>query len=318
MVDALAYANTINLLTSDAELSKLANKMRGVYNFSTGTTDLNNQAKIILNKILTKTQIKRSCCTGNKIVNVRIPLPTGITPANDTTGQLIKKYLYYDKSITVPIDTPGFCLIGGVDYSKGNANCDDFYNVYCANSIKEFTAGNNNQFDDVQFNSYKPDCACYIPTPDWLKQAWGGEPTPKCVFPGCGENTAAYLDPASRGAQCNYTICSQQINMSDIQQGQNSNLINNIKAECGKQNKDPFVPASNPTTPTVPSGIPSTPTGPESIPTNPTGPTGPITQPTTESTQTSNNNIYLIGGAGFSLFSFCCLLVIIIIILSTV
>lgn len=318
--DALVYANTINFLTNDSELSTLANKMQGVYKFSTGTTNLDSEATNTLNTVLSDTQIKRACCNGTGNINVRIPLPTGVTAANDAVGELIEQYNYYDKSIAVPITNPGFCTINGIDYSKNSVNCDDFYSVYCANMVNEFTTGNNNQFSDTEFDNYKAECACYIPTPAWLTQAWGGEPIPKCVFPGCSENTAAYLDPASRATECDYTICSQQINLSGVQQGQNSNIVNNIKAMCGQQNQNPFVG-----TETVPETAPSSgnvtgPIGGTTIPISETTPIGGTSETVGSMAETESTGIfsslgsgsYLISG-GVILLSICCIIIAIII-----
>jgi hypothetical protein len=96
---------------------------------------------------------------------------------------------FYDKQITnIPIDKPGYCTIDGKDYVPEKDNCDTFYNIYCKNIAKEFTAGNNGVFDTTKFRSYKPECACFIDPPDWFKQSIV-TPIPKCFYPGC-EKTA--------------------------------------------------------------------------------------------------------------------------------
>jgi len=348
-LDALAYASMKNIMTSDDELSDLSNRVLGKNQFSTGDVESNTKAKVTLDKILNKTQIKRACCKNSKNINVRIPLPKDVKPTKDEKGKLITKYGYYDKTLeNLPIDKPGACTVDGIDYSnskKDNVECDDFYNVYCQNVVKEFKNGNDGKFDDIQFLNYKGECACYQPTPEWLKEAWKSEPTPKCVFPGCGENTQSYLDPQSRSqsGQCSQTICSSIINMNDIEQGQNSNVVNQVKQECGKQGKDPF--AGKPTgTPSTPGGTSSTPApvgqtpSSSGTPSSTQGTSGtPATQgtsvtPATQTTQatqgtpsssrtyaatsTTSSQPYVIGGGSIVLSCSCCLFIIIMIIIA--
>lgn len=332
--DALAYAHTINFLTASAELSELANKIQGVYKFSTGTTNLDQQAQANLNKILDKTQIKRACCNATSSINVRIPLPTGITPSSGPVGELVNEFQYYDKLVNIPIKNTGFCTVDGVNYAPESTDCDDFYQTYCSNMINEFTAGNSGGFNGTSFLYYKPECACYIPTPTWLTQAWGGDPIPKCVFPGCGANTTSYLDPVSRSSQCDYTICNQQINMSGIQQGADSSIINNIQAECGTQGKNPFVGTTQPEAAPTGSSPPSGTTGPTTTPEISTSGTpeigtsgtpettgilgsitslGGILTPVTgifQSILPSANSSYIALGIGCCFFLICCLIII--------
>ena len=312
-MDALAYSSITNKMVTDAELSTFKNKIKST-TISTGTSEQNKQAMNSLNEILRLTQMKRACCSGKTDINVRIPLPKDQTPSTDETGKLITKFKYYDK--TIKID-PSKCGTGDlVGYTKNSAKCDDFYNIYCSNIVKEFTDGNDKKFNDTQFLNYKGECACYIPKPDWLKQAWGGDPLPKCVFPGCGEGSSSYVDPFSRGADCNYTICNQSINMSDIQQGANSSIVANIKAECGgKGGKDPFA--------AQPVGVTPTPAGPTSTPlpiqppivppvppvVSPIVPVKPVVNQASVATpETNPNRIYLFGGITGIILCFCFLL----------
>jgi len=279
-VDALTYATMSNNLTSDSQLSEFQNKLQDT-TLTTGTANLDAQANTLVNGVLDKTQIKRACCNNRSTINVRIPLPTGVTPVGNANGALMTKYGYYDKPVKVDLSickTPEF-----QSYQPGTTPCDDFYTAYCDNIVNEFTAGNGGKFNDTDFLNYKAECACYIPEPAWLTQAWGGSPIPKCVYPGCSANTTAYLDPASRSQQCNYTICSQQINMGNVNVSSDSGIVNNIKAQCGQQNQNPFVNA--------PGGVPATTGGPESTPltlpttTGATGATG-VTAEATTSTAT--------------------------------
>lgn len=314
--DALVYATMKNKLSTDAELADLVNKIRGTYQITVGTSDANAKAKANLDKILNKTQIKRACCNASNKINVRIPLPAGIVAEGGDAAKLITKFGYYDKQVNVPIETPGFCSIDSVQYSKGSPDCDDFYNVYCANAVKEFTAGNGGNFDYTQFGIYKPECACFVPKPEWLKQAWGGDPTPKCVFAGCGENAVSYLDAISRTGPCNYTICSQQINTGNIDISTSGSLVNNLTAQCGTQGKNPFVsPTGAPVV--IPPPPPST-TAPTTF-TNTMPPPSSNTSPTTEESNSSTfssitkyatTTNYIISG-----LAYCCCCVFIIIML---
>lgn len=278
-IDALTYATMSNNLTSDSQLSEFQNKLQNT-TLTTGTSNLDATSNALINGILDKTQIKRACCNNRSTINVRIPIPTGVTPVGNANGALMSQYGYYDKPVTIDLGickTPAF-----QSYQPGTTPCDDFYTAYCSNVVNEFTAGNGNKFDDTEFLNYKAECACYIPEPAWLTQAWGGTPIPKCVYPGCSANTTAYLDPASRSQQCNYTICSQQINMGNVNVTSDSGIVNNIKAQCGQNNENPFVNS--------PSGVPSTTGGTESTPLAlpTTGTTGTIGGITTTGTGITN------------------------------
>lgn len=294
MTSALVYASTQNELTSNDQLANFSKTLLGTYKFTTGTVAQNNAALQNLNKILSQTQIKRACCNNTSNVNVRIPLPTGETLATGGNSALMQEFEYYDKEISVPINTPGFCTIDGVNYAPNTPDCDDFYNVYCLNIVNEFTNGNGGVFNADSFTNYKPECACYLPEPSWLAKALSGAPTPKCFYPGCATGVA-YMDPVSRNENCDLTICNQSVNIGSAAVSQDSSLIVNLQAQCGAQGKNPIVIV--PETESTPSEITNT-SGGVNVP-------PPAVPSTTPTTAPSSSNMYLYIGI-------CCCVVIII------
>jgi hypothetical protein len=294
MSSSLILASMKNNIIDPNAMFELGKRMKGDYRISVGDDTKNTAARNVLNQSISLTNKKRACCMGQKTVDVRIPLPIGTVPDKSAIGLLSEKYGFYDKLIQgIGIDKPGYCTLAGKNYSKNSPNCDDFYNLYCKNIVNEFKAGNNGKFDSVKFSThYKPECACFIPTPKWLAQATGSEPVPKCMFPGCGTNQNVYLDPASRSTpSCDYTICSQQLNIDSATLAQDASFAANFQNTCGKEaGKDPLKqkPSTQPTT-TVTS-TEETSTGPITISdpvTPPVTMAPPIT--TTPTTGTENN-----------------------------
>jgi hypothetical protein len=242
-----------------------------------------------LDSILSNTTIKRACCLGGEDeddptrfkVNVRIPIPTGLTPSDSRHID----YGFIDKPIKVP---KSFCKnvmsSDGKprDYDKPDRRlgeyskqCDDFYGVYCPNMMtfymQETRADNPNASIDsgVFANFYKPECACYNilePIPPKVNLST------RCLnFPQCddtnGDQGITYLDMESR-KKCpeSYTICTQIANLSGTKAGNDVNVQNYLTNECGGDQTGPSDPGT---------GVPGTP----SNSTTDTDPNGQITTP---------------------------------------
>ena len=238
MSSSLILASMKNNIIDPDEMFELGKRFKGDYRISTGDSQKNAAARDILNQSVSLTSKKRACCLGQKAIDIRIPLPIGIDPDQSAIGQLAAKYGFYDKLIEdIPIDKAGYCTIDGKDYTSNSANCDDFYNLYCKNIVAEYTAGNDGKFDTIAFSThYKPECACFIPTPEWLENALGSEPVPKCMFPGCGTNQNVYLDAASRSTpSCDYTICSQNLQIDSATLAKDASFAANFQNTCGKE-----------------------------------------------------------------------------------
>jgi len=244
--DALADASIKNVLTSPDQIKYWRKTL-----FNQGTP---TEKQILegLDKILSKTTIKRACCLGGSNpnsfdVNVRIPIPKNYAGTIPDTN---KKFGYIDKSIKVPsymcTGLPG--PNGLTNYVKPNtadysSPCDDFYSVYCANMRAAYNEEYQTAFPgkppdpDLFSSEYKKECACLNPNPTF-------PPTflsPLCLmYPNCTKANNdlgyVYLDPLSR-KPCpdNVTICQQVIDLSNTKAGGSLNISPELKNQCSSQ-----------------------------------------------------------------------------------
>ena len=122
-----------------------------------------------------------------------------------------------------------------------NKPCDDFYQLYCANSlsnyINESKMLNRPPSADEFVTKYSKDCACYgmnrIPNGQF-------DVSPRCLgLTNCNLNNATteqvYLDPSSRGPRCsvNAVTCQQIIDFNNSEVSSNSKL--NVAPEISNQ-----------------------------------------------------------------------------------
>lgn len=236
-IDALAYSEMPNIITDIQTLDALNNQL--------GTNYGIEQLKQYLNNTLLDTTIKRACCLkqhavdnnnniipGYYVINVRMPLPSDIKLDQEwPLDKIYKEYNIYDKQVLIP---ENLCN----DYA--NIDCDNFYQAYCSNSIKDYKnarhisqmSDEGNNSDYTIFSKYwKPECACYMEPPKWLKSI---KVIPKCLYPGCNPNKGVYMDPVSRGQECQQVFCKADINFSEVMAGRDNNIINQIELNCGK------------------------------------------------------------------------------------
>jgi len=275
-VDALAFASITNRITDPNVLNELY-KFQAPENQITFSSPQEKENQ--LNNILKYTTLKRACCLGVDKVKVRIPKPEGaVYDPNSYTDQTAQKYGYYDKYITIPkslCDTyvPGY----NKNTSDGLNRCEDFYSVYCGNMIQEYNAQNNGNFNAQEFSEYKPECICYSPTPEFLKD-YPPQPS-KCLYSSCNPgNQGVWIDKLSRGfGDCSgLTICNANIDISQVESGRDTSILNQIQQNCGP-GKNPF----NNTRPTTGGGT----IGPTPTPTpTPTPIPTPTPTPTTTPT----------------------------------
>ena len=252
--DALVYASMKNSLISGSQLSDFDQILVPPVSLNVITHEGKEAAKKTLDDILAKTTIKRACCMmsendDERKVKVRIPTPNGIIhDTSSTQGQLAHQYNYLDVPVTV---SKSLCnIVPG--YAEGNyhhtSNCDNFYEVYCNNIVENYKKENNNQFDYVKFEYYKPECACYAPKPDYLSQY---SITPECFLPGCTVGSNAYMDPISRNSECDLTICNTEFNVSDVGTNGGNVAVNSvIEQTCGQAGIKPQSPTSSNDEPT--------------------------------------------------------------------
>lgn len=230
-INALSYATMQNNAIDPASLNYFQhnlNPVPPVTNFSVA----NHQEEALneLNQILQETSVKRACCLGSTVANVRIPLPPNAEISESTgTGTLEKQYKYYDESVNIYSPCPS-------GYNSAGQTCDNFYEVYCKNIVNEFSRLNNGDFNYSDFLNYKPECACFAPIPEWLTNT-GINIVPKCFLPGCAIGQSnVYLDPQSRntGNQCDLSICYAKVDVENIT-AEEAGIYNKIELNCGNK-----------------------------------------------------------------------------------
>jgi hypothetical protein len=224
-MDALVYAEINNNLTNQELVQDLANQAN--IN-SSNLNDIQNR----LNQYLDDTTIKRACCMGragpNKGdgstgINVKIPIPDGYNLNQDINKNLETQFQYIEKTVYVPQE---MC---DPQWQKFQPYCDNFMNVYCANQAKAFTDLNNGNFDQGTWKLYAKECSCYAPP----NPSYASAPH-TCYMNGCAEgDPGVYVDPSSRGKQCDMTVCTSILNAAGIQAGGSANINSQVEQNCG-------------------------------------------------------------------------------------
>ena len=192
----------------------------------------------ILDNMVDNTTIKRACCLGKDNIDVRIPIPKKILNDIESNNfdnanlDLMKSIGFFDKRIEIP---KGRCPDG---YSPSSKQCDNFYVVYCKNSLENFKKTlNGKTYDHDEFIKYKPECGCYGDLSAFGNNIPSTFPR-KCVFSGCGPSSPSYVDPSSRKESCSLNVCQSIISAANATVGGNINIKANIAQNCGLQNTD--------------------------------------------------------------------------------
>ena len=224
-MDALVFSEITNNLTNQKALQELANQL----NIDSQNID-EIQAK--LNDYLVKTTIKRACCLGragpkstdnSTGISVKIPIPTDYKLDKDINSPLKTQFKYAEKTVYVPSE------LCDSKWKKYEPYCDNFMNIYCANQQKVFTELNNNNFDPVQWKLYAKECSCYAPP----NPSYASAPR-TCYMNGCADgDSGVYVDPSSRGKQCDMTICTSILNASEITSGGSTTINPTVQQNCG-------------------------------------------------------------------------------------
>ena len=225
-MDGLVYSEITNNITNQKVLEDLANQL------NIDSSDL-DEITNKLNEYLSKTTIKRACCLGRsgpkKLdgstgVNVKIPIQPGYNLNKDINPNLKSQFKYIEKTVYVPHE---FC---DPLWKKNEPYCDNFMNVYCTNQTKIFTDLNNNSFDQGRWKLYAKECSCYAPR----NPSYASAPH-TCYMNGCADNdSGVYIDPSSRGKQCDMTVCTSILNASDIKVGGSSSINPTVQQQCGQ------------------------------------------------------------------------------------
>ena len=263
MPRALAYASLENHLTSDGDIRNFNRYINwGDYKHGSEDVGRSDVKNAILNRILHHTNAKRACCTGQKSVDVRIPIPNDVDlNAYSDKKDLYNNYQYFDVTgVEIPSD---MCPS---DHKGAGAPCDNFYAVYCANVLDMYVKqlkevkGDKAQYNHDEFLRYKPECACFgdISVFSEIPETFPR----KCVFSGCGEGGKSYLDSGSRDQNCSLNVCKSIINAANADVGGNMNIKSDIQQNCGAslpaKDKAALNDAANPPAP-APSPAPPAP-----------------------------------------------------------
>jgi len=276
-MDALVFASTKNNITDFNTLDKLAKNLQSpeLQKLEFGLKSQQDASLKRINDALQNTAWKRACCLQNPTIPVRIPLPIGEEIEKDSqVGKMYEVYKIYDKDVDLKLDQ---CPIYAPGYDPktpgGILKCDDFFRLYCANEMDEFTKQNKGKFDSSDFIKYKPECSCMVPLPGWITESSTNlNIAPKCVLPGCplAESNKVWFDSISRGpsVNCETTVCNANFSGADLKAGKDIQIQNKVEQNCGRS---PFkekpaditsnissgqLPPTNPSKPTL-----STPTG---------------------------------------------------------
>ena len=247
MNDALMYANIKNMLDVDDATVFATYITHPDKDWATGWSDKDDM-KTGLEKVVSSTTIKRACCQTDKAKldagksslslnpGVRIPLPA---EEKGKVSPFETKWNYFDKSISISPSV--YKDIANEGYYKNSPKCNLFYKVYCDNVLKDYKELNNGEYDTSFGSTFKPECACFAPRPDWMAKANINIPS-TCFLPGCDDSTA-YLDGTSKEAdgnqkECKTTICAAifEFGKNDIEG--NASIKNQVNQQCGRGGKD--------------------------------------------------------------------------------
>lgn len=290
----------------------------------------NGNAKQYNTRLLNDTTLKRACCMGSDFVNVRIPSYTGAKyNLNLDEGKIAKANNYVDVRTKV---NRASCPAGFNDATT--VGCQSFYRVYCTGILQEFIdkywKDQTKPFPYTQWVSYKKECACFSPDPEWMKNFQFNIP-PKCVIPDCLPGGNAFLDDESQGTACqNLTYCQQNLDIGTVAAIEGSsvdvgglNLVNNCGqnsalAKSYNQAKQQLASSGTKTSTKPSTTTTTTTTTPSSPPSESTiNPTSELTtDQTSESTVNTENEASITSSIllpiGASVFLLCCIIIIII------
>jgi hypothetical protein len=222
IIDALIYSSMKNIIEFD-DWDKKYSELQQI-----NSIDMPSE----VNNLLTNSTIKRACCLKKRgpggsntyEIDLKIPVPKGME--NSISG-LSKKYGYINKKILVPVS---MCQEDRyVNYNgEQGGECDDFFKVYCLNVLDDFskisgTHKDFSKFDNVEFNKYSPECACFAPLPKNLPEQ--AKKNPQCWLPGCDKSSGAYqLSDKREICPQNIQQCIQQVTTNIGNVGGKANL----------------------------------------------------------------------------------------------
>ncbi len=225
-MDALVYAEVNNGITDTEQLQDLANQVNIT---ASNVQDIQNG----LNAYLDKTTIKRACCMGRSGANkgdgstgvaVRIPIPTNYDTNQDLNKNMENQFGFIEKTVYVSQE------LCDPLWQKYQPYCDNFMSVYCANQVQMFKNANNGNFDQGNWKLYAKECSCYAPP----NPSYSSAPR-TCYMNGCSDGDAGvYVDPSSRGKQCDMTVCTSILNAAGITAGGGANINSTVTQNCGQ------------------------------------------------------------------------------------
>jgi hypothetical protein len=296
-MDPLVYSEIQNNIINQELLQDLATNT----NITSGNI---NTIQNKLNDYLDETTIKRACCMGRAGPNkgdgstgikVKIPIPQNYNLLQDLDANLEKQFQYIEKTVYIP---QTLCDASWVKYDP---YCDNFMNIYCTNQLQTFKNLNGGTFDEGKWKVYAKECSCYAP----VNPSYASAPR-TCYMNGCSlGDTGVYIDPSSRGQQCDMTVCTSILNAEGIKAGGSANINSQVQQNCGsvlpKKPVTQNTSSSNPTTPisTIASSNPNIQSTPNTTQpsTNNTSNTSNTTQPSTTNEILSEyvkNNLHII------------------------
>ena len=226
IMDALVYSEINNNIVDTEQLQNLANEVNIT---ASNLTDIQSK----LNGYLNKTTIKRACCMGRAGANkgdgstgvaVRIPIPTNYDTNQDLNKNMENQFGFIEKTVYVSQE------LCDPLWQKYQPYCDNFMSVYCANQTKLFTDANNGSFDQGNWKLYSKECSCYAPP----NPSYASAPR-TCYMNGCADgDSGVYVDPSSRGKQCDMTVCTSILNAAGITAGGSANINSTVTQNCGQ------------------------------------------------------------------------------------
>lgn len=233
MSDNLLYASLKNQITDIESLEEL-NKEFQPTGFLPVNTNL-SLSKQILDDTLKYFNIKRACClqvddpnnNDAYIVNVLTDAPNNHVYQNTPLGRFYKNQKKIDRYISVPKD---LCKSDFASTDPKSSKCQNLYATYCGNMMQQYNKINGS-LDD--FEKFRPECGCYIPLPDYIKQA-GLNPPKVCISKHCEKKKGIFLDQVSANpsSNCALTLCNASSKYNDIK-GRDVTIDNKVQQVCG-------------------------------------------------------------------------------------
>ncbi len=236
--ETVVFENLKSSITDYASLEQLNKKLQPKGFLPLGT-DLPKSLNMI-DTILEKGNIKRAACLASHnptspdqyLVKALSPIPVGYIPPPTTLGNIYKNINRIDR--TIPIHENLASQVDDEYTNPKSTACQNFYAIYCTDMINRFTQAHGGTFDADAFREFRPECACYVPVPQYIKDA-GVNAAPMCFLPGCEPTGGVFMDPvsASPDTNCNLTICQANIDMGAFAAGGDIGIQNKIEQKCG-------------------------------------------------------------------------------------